>query len=449
MSVSLWTSTGFFLVALTILIAVHELGHFLAAQLLGVGVTRFSIGFGWPLLRYRRRAESTEFVLAAVPLGGYIKMIDEREEEVPPERLHQAFNRQPLRKRAAIVAAGPAANLLFAVLAYWLVFAVVGDSGLRAVVTAVEPDSIAARAGFQQGDRLQRVGGRDAVIWDQAVFALMAASYSGHDVSVRVRDAAGLEQDRLIDGADLAALPSDGTLIRRLGLNGRPVSLPAIIGEVVPDEPAARAGLKPGDRLLDVDGEPIRDWAHWVELVQARPKQNLRVSYERGGESFSVHVTPAELERDGRHIGRVGAGVRLDRVEIRYTPFAALGEAAHKTLDMSLLTLRVFGQLLIGRASVETLSGPITMAQAAGQTANNGWDSFVTFLAVVSISLGVLNLLPIPVLDGGHLLYLGIEWIKGSPLSENFQVQGQKIGIVLIAALMGLAFYSDLARVFG
>ncbi len=449
MTATFWQSTGYFLVALAILITVHELGHFLAARLMGVGVLRFSIGFGRPLLSYRRRPETTEFVLAALPLGGYIKMLDEREEEVPPERVAQAFNRQPLGKRVAIVAAGPLANLLFAVAAYWLVFAVAGDSGLRAVVASVEPDSIAARAGFQEGDRLLRVGERDAVVWDQVVFALMAHSFSDRDLPVQVQDRGGRERERLIEGSALAALPSDATLVRRLGLSSRAASLPPIIGDVVPAEPAASAGLRPADRVLSVDGEPIRDWAHWVERVQAGPDQELRVIVQRGGETVTARVTPRAVDKDGTRVGRVGAGVWLDRVEIRYSPLGALHEAAQKTFDMSVLTLRVLGQLLVGRASVDALSGPITMAQVAGQTAKVGWDSFVTFLAVVSISLGVLNLLPIPVLDGGHLLYFFIEWIKGSPLSENAQLQGQKIGIVLIAALMGLAFYSDLARVFG
>ncbi|AUB83322.1 RIP metalloprotease RseP [Candidatus Thiodictyon syntrophicum] len=448
MSATLLQEVGYFLVALAILITVHELGHFAVARLLGVGVIRFSVGFGRPLLRWQRCADTTEYVLAAIPLGGYVKMVDEREDEVPPARLHLAFNRQPLWRRVAIVAAGPAANLLFAVLAYWVIF-MAGESGVRAVVASVEPDSIAAQGGFQAGDRLLRVGNREATIWDHAVFAFMAEAGSGDDLRVTVRDAEGREQDRLVDGQRMAALPEDASLIAGLGLNPRPPRLPAVVGDLVPGEPAQRAGLQPGDRILVADGEPVRDWAHWVEMVQARPGKEIVVAIERAGAPVTLRLTPRAVEKDGKSVGRIGAGVLLDRVEIRYGPLAALAAASHKTLDMSLLTVRVIARMLVGRASVENLSGPITMAKVAGQTANAGWDAFVKFLAVVSISLGVLNLLPIPVLDGGHLLFFFIEWVKGSPLSEYAQLQGQKVGIVLIAALMGLAFFVDLSRLFG
>jgi len=448
MSATLLQDVGYFLVALAILITVHELGHFTVARLLGVGVIRFSVGFGRPLLRWQRRADTTEYVLAAIPLGGYVKMVDEGEEEVPPARLHLAFNRQSLWRRAAIVAAGPAANLLFAVLAYWVIF-MAGESGVRAVVASVEPDSIAAQGGFQVGDRLLRVGNREASIWDHAVFAFMAEAVAGGDVRVRVRDAEGREQDRLVDGQRMAALPEDASLIVGLGLNPRPPRLAAVVGDLVPGEPAERAGLQPGDRILVADGEPVRDWAHWVEMVQARPGQEITVAIERAGAPVTLRLTPRAVAQDGKSVGRIGAGVLLDRVEIRYGPLAALAAASRKTLDMSLLTVRVIARMLVGRASVENLSGPITMAKVAGQTANAGWDAFVKFLAVVSISLGVLNLLPIPVLDGGHLLFFFIEWIKGSPLSEYAQLQGQKVGIALIAALMGLAFFVDLSRLFG
>ncbi|WP_295390818.1 RIP metalloprotease RseP [uncultured Thiodictyon sp.] len=448
MSFPHWQDIGYFLIALTILIAVHELGHFLVARWLGVGVLRFSIGFGRPLLRYRRRADTTEYVFAAIPLGGYVKMIDEREEEVAPEQLHLAFNRQALWRRAAIVAAGPAFNLLFAIFAYWLVF-MAGETGLRAVVVSVAPDSPAAQAGFQEGDRLLRVGDRDATIWEQALFAFMAESGRGRDLPVSVRDAAGCAQERLLDGERLAALPMDAGIVRRLGLNPRPPHIPAIVGELLPGEPAEQAGLQPGDRLLAGDGEPIRDWSQFVEMVQAHPGRELHLAIERSGVPLVLRLTPHAYEKNGKTLGRVGAAVMMDRLEVRYGPLAALGQAWDQTWDVSRLTVRMIGQLLVGRASVENLSGPITIAKAAGETASSGWDSFVKFLAVVSISLGVMNLVPIPILDGGHLLYFFIEWIKGSPVSESVQMQAQKVGIVLIAALMGLAFYEDLVRVFG
>ncbi|WP_295456117.1 RIP metalloprotease RseP [uncultured Thiodictyon sp.] len=448
MSLPLLQDIGYFLIALAILITVHELGHFLVARWLGVGVLRFSIGFGRPLLRYQRRADTTEYVLSVLPLGGYVKMVDEREEAVAPAQLHLAFNRQRLWRRAAIVAAGPAFNLLFAILAYWLVF-MAGETGLRAVVVSVVPHSPAAQAGFREGDQLLRVAARDATIWEQAVFAFMAESGRSQDLRVTVRDAAGREQERLIDGERFAALPEDASIVKRLGLNPRPLHLPAIVGDVIPGEPAQRAGLQSGDRLLAGDGEPIRDWSHFVEMVQARPGQELRLAVERSGAPFVIRLTPRAYQKSGATLGRIGAGVMMDRLEVRYGPLAALGQAWDQTWDISRLTVRMIGKMLVGRASVENLSGPITMAKAAGETASTGWDSFVKFLAVVSISLGVLNLVPIPILDGGHLLYFFIEWIKGSPVSEAIQLQAQKVGIVLIAALMGLAFYEDLARVFG
>ncbi|MGE5153298.1 MAG: RIP metalloprotease RseP [Bdellovibrio bacteriovorus] len=446
---------GSFLVALAILISVHELGHFWVARRLGVKVLRFSIGFGRPLLRRQRDPESTEYVLAGIPLGGYVKMLDEREGEVPPDQLHLAFNRQPLWKRSAIVAAGPLFNLAFAILAYWAIF-LAGDTGLRPMVGAVEPGSIAAESGFQRGDELLRIGDRAAPTWESAVFAFMAEGLDREDLPVRVRDASGVELDRWVRAERLAQLPEDPNILGRLGLSPLRPPLPAVIGELTPGEPAEQAGLRVGDRILAADGTPVDGWREWVELVRDSPGRALRVEIERGGERLELTVVPRELEAEGVRIGRIGAGVQARddllepyRVEVRYGPIEALGQSVAKTLDMSALMLRVMGRMLIGQASVENLSGPITIAETAGRTASYGLDYFIKFLAVVSISLGVLNLLPIPILDGGHLLYFFIEWVKGSPLSEQAQLQGQKIGLVLLAALMSLAFYVDLYRLFG
>ena len=450
----LFTAASFIL-ALGILITVHEFGHFWVARRLGVKVLRFSVGFGRPLLRHQRGPGATEYVLASIPLGGYVKMLDEREDPVPAEQAHLAFNRQVLWKRAAIVTAGPLSNLLFAVLAYWAIF-VTGDAGLRPVVGAVEPGSVAAEAGFQRGDEVQRIADRSTPTWESAVFALMAEALDGEDLTVLVRDASGAEQHRWIEGGRLAELPEDPNIFDRLGLSPERPRLPPVIGELTPGEPAEQAGLKLGDRVLAVDGKPVEDWRDWVETVRARPGEPMRVDLDRGGERTEVTVTPRALEVDGTEIGRIGAGVEVRedlmdayRVEVRYGPLDALGQALGKTFDMSQLMVRVIGRMLVGQASVENLSGPITIAETAGRTASYGLDSFVKFLAVVSISLGVLNLMPIPILDGGHLLYFFIEWVKGSPLSEQAQLQGQKVGMVLLAALMTLAFYVDLSRLFG
>ncbi len=444
-----------FLVALGILIAVHEFGHFWVARRLGVKVLRFSIGFGRPLFSYRQGPDSTEYVLAALPLGGYVKMLDEREEEVPPEQVHLAFNRQAVWKRSAIVAAGPLSNFVFAVFAYWAVF-MVGDSGLRPVVGAVAPGSLAAQAGFRQGDEILQVSGRDAPTWEGAAFAFLVESFGGEDVPVQVRAANGEELDRLIPRQGLETLPQDPQLFDRLGLTPSRPELPAVIGELIPGEPAAMAGLKLGDRILEANGIPIANWREWVGAVRKSPGKPIEAEVERAGTRLKIAMTPRATLQDGAEIGRIGAGAEprndlLDRyrVDVRYGPAEALVEALRKTYDMSRLMLRVMGQMLVGRASVENLSGPISIAETAGRTASYGLDYFVKFLAVVSVSLGVLNLLPVPILDGGHLLYFFIEWVKGSPLSEQAQAHGQKVGIGLILALMALAFYVDLSRVFG
>ena len=444
-----------FLVALGILIAVHELGHFAVAHWLGVKVLRFSIGFGRPLISYRRHPEGTEYVLAVLPLGGYVKMLDEREEEVPPDQLHLAFNRQAVWKRSAIVLAGPVSNFLFAILAYWAVF-MVGDTGLRPLVGAVAPDSIAYESGFRPGDEILSVAGREAPTWENAAFAFLVGSFGGEDIPVQVRAASGEEQNRVISRERLEELPEDPQVFDRLGLTPSRPELPAVIGELTVGEPAAQAGFQVGDRILVANGSPIVNWRDWVDAVRKSPGKPLVVAVERAGVQLQIEVTPRPAMLDGLEVGRIGAGAeRRDdlmdryRVDVRYGPLDALGQALSKTYDMSRIMLRVMGQMLMGHASIDNLSGPISIAQTAGRTASYGLDYFVKFLAVVSVSLGVLNLLPVPVLDGGHLLYFFIEWAKGSPLSEQAQANGQKIGIGLILALMTVAFYVDLSRLFG
>ena len=447
---------GSFLLALGILIAVHEFGHFWVARRLGVRVLRFSIGFGRPLLRWQRHPDATEYVLALFPLGGYVKMLDEREEPVPEDQLALAFNRQALWKRSAIVVAGPLFNLLFAILAYWAIF-VAGDTGLKAVVGAVTPQTAAAAAGFQGGDELLQIGDRPVRSWETAAFDLTLKALDGQDLTVRVRDAAGEVHDRYVAGADIAGLVEDPDLLGRLGLQPRRPVLPPVIGEVVPGEPAEQAGLVVGDRILTANGQSLVSWRDWVDLVRERPGQSIGIEVARAdGSRVQLAVIPRAAEVDGKTVGRIGAGVRVPAdlmadysVLVRYGPLEALDLALTKTADMSLMMLRVMGRMLIGEASLENLSGPISIAETAGRTASYGLESFVKFLAIVSISLGVLNLLPIPVLDGGHLLYFLIEGLKGGPLSEQFQLHGQQIGFALLAALMSLAFYADIARLLG
>jgi regulator of sigma E protease len=441
-----------FILVLAILIAVHEFGHFWMARRLGVKVLRFSIGFGRPLVRWVSPRDGTEYVLAGIPLGGYVKMLDEREEAVDPAEVHLAFNRQKLWKRAAIVLAGPVFNLFFAILLYWGIL-VTGETGSRALIGTVATGSIAAAAGLEAGDELLRVGDRATPTWEAAVFALMAEALDGQDLPVRIRDENGDERVYMLNGKALAALPEDPAILAHLGLAPARPPMPPVIGEVMPNEAAAAAGLEPGDLILSTNDESIESWDAWVAMVRDHPGQTLTVRIARGDRHLELALTPRPVPGPAGEIGRVGAGVEAPeellahyRAVVRLGPLEAVGAAVARTADMSWLMLKVMGRMLTGQASIQNLSGPIAIAESAGRSASHGLNYFIKFLAVVSISLGVLNLLPIPVLDGGHLLFFLIEGIKGGPLSDQVQRRGQRIGVALLAALMSLAFFVDIQR---
>ena len=444
-----------FLVALAILIAVHEFGHFWVARKLGVKVLRFSIGFGSPLLKRIGKVDDTEYVVAAIPLGGYVKMLDEREAEVAPEQRHRAFNRQSLKVRSAIVSAGPLFNFLFAIFAFWLIF-VIGDSGTRPWVGEVSQDSAAYQAGFRFGDELLAVGERDTPTWETAVYAMLAEAKADEDLTFKVRDSDGNEQFLVLPGDSLSDVAENGNILAGIGLSPKRPQVPPVIGQIVPGEAADLAGLLAGDLILSLDAAGIDTWSELVGLVQESPGKAVILELMRDGERLSLPMRIGQREDQGRVLGRIGAGVEVPerlydeyRAEIRLGPLDALGAAVFKTWDMSLFMLRTLGRMLTGEASVKNLSGPISIAQSAGKSASYGFAYFVKFLALVSISLGVLNLLPVPVLDGGHLLFFMIEGLKGSPLSEQAQMHGQRIGLVILLALMGLAFYVDLSRLLG
>ncbi len=451
-----------FLVAIGVLVTVHEFGHFWVARKLGIKVLRFSVGFGRPLLSRRWGPDQTEYVLSLVPLGGYVQMLDENEAEVAPAEQHRAFNRQSLWKRIAVVSAGPVFNFLFAIAGYALVF-MVGISGLRALVGEVDPESMAGRAGFAAGQEVIAVGGVQVQTWESTIQQLIGASLDATVVPVVVRDPSGSRRQLQLD---LRAISVDdltqGRFFDSLGLTPDRPSVPPVIGDLTPGGAAEQAGLLKGDRVLSArmesgESSVIETWGAWVDYVRARPGQLFFITVQRGGLQQVLEITPATVRDDGKSIGRIGAmrgadvQVLADRYYVtqRYPPWTALALGAAKTRDMSVLTLRMLWRMLLLEVSVSNLSGPISIAQYAGISAQIGFERFIEFLGVISVSLGILNLLPIPVLDGGHLLYYLLESVLGRPVSENMQIFGQRLGITLLLGLMGIAFYNDLVRVFG
>lgn len=444
---------GAFVVALGILIAVHEFGHFWVARRLGVKVLRFSIGFGKPLWSRRVGEDRMELAIGAFPLGGYVKMLDETEGEVPPQELHRAFNRQKTWKRMAIVVAGPLFNFLFAILAYWAVY-MIGVDGIKPVVGKVTESSIAQQAGFRAGDLILSIDGKEVQSWDQRRLYLFQRALDRARVNVEVRDAQGNVETRLLDLSSLPVQEVNASLLERgIGLIGFfPEPLP-VIGAMEPG-PAASAGMKIGDRLVEINGEPVPSWEQLVEAISKSPGKTVNVTVEREGARHDFKVTPDAVEQGGQTIGRINIRPRFTdipdemRVKVRFGVAEALTEGARNTWSMSVLTLEMLYRMLKLEVSARNISGPITIAQYAGYSAKVGVEQFVLFLAVISISLGVLNLLPIPVLDGGHLMYYIIESIKGSPLSERTMMLGQQVGVALLGGLMMLAFYNDLTRIF-
>ncbi len=441
----------YFIVALTILIAFHEFGHFWAARKLGVKVLRFSLGFGKILWRRQRTPESTEFTVAALPLGGYVKMVDEREGPVAPADLPYAFNRQPLIRRVAIVFAGPFFNFVLAILIYWAVF-MIGETGVRPVLGPVASDSLAAQVGFAEGDEIVAVAGENTPTWSHAIGELLERIMEGEAISVLVKTKNGEQLERTLTVPE-ELLQHPNRLYQRLGLRPWEPELPPVIDRVEPGGAAEEAGLQAGDRLLSVDGNSIRTWREWVDYVRSHPGASLEVVVDRGGQRLSRSVIPVPVESEEGRIGRIGAAVRIPeqlvdemQVEYRLGVLPAFAAAVGKTADYSALTLKMVGRMLVGRAGIENLSGPISIAQYAGKSASIGFNQFLKFLAIVSVSLAVLNLLPIPVLDGGHLLFYLIEAVKGSPVSEQTQAFFQQIGLFILLSLMSLAFILDIER---
>ena len=441
-----------FLAALTVLIAVHEFGHYWVARRAGVKVIRFSIGFGRPLWRRQQRPEDTEFVISAIPLGGYVRMADEREAPVPPADLPRAFNRQSLRTRAAIVAAGPAANFVLAILLYWLVF-MIGEPGIRPLLGDITAGTLAAEAGFRAGDEIVAVGDVPTPTWSEAMSQIIEQAMDVERLAVVVNTTAGeTRQLDLLLPSELSQSPDK--LYERLGLVPWQPELEPIVEHVEHDSRAEQAGLLPGDRIVSADEIAVGTWQAWVKIVRTHPETPIRLIVRRGDKELPVLIRPAGVTApDGTTSGRIGAAARIPpeierqmQVTYRLGFLPALTAAISKTAAYSGLTLRMIGRMLIGKAALENLSGPLSIAQYAGASARLGVAQFLKFLAAISVSLGVLNLLPIPVLDGGHLTLYGIEWIRGAPLSEQTVLVCQQIGLFILISLMSLAFYLDLER---
>jgi regulator of sigma E protease len=439
-------SVWWLIVTLGVLITFHEFGHFVVARRCGVKVLRFSIGFGKALWT-RRDRHGTEFVIAAIPLGGYVKMLDEREGDVPPGELEQAHNRKPVLQRMAIAAAGPLFNLVFAVVAFWAML-VIGKPDFQPIVA--EPTGLAATAGFAAGDRILAVDDEKVATWTDAISALAQRAIDGTPVDVSVRTSSGTETvrklplDRLSDRGDLEkALP-------QIGLKLKAPAVAAIAAKVRSGMPAAAAGLADGDRIVAINGTPVSEFAALGELIQKEAAESpvLGFEVERGSQrlDFNVHAIQQTDDSGTRWVTGIEAPDAHDAV-LRYGPIAAIPAAFQETWHSATRMLKLLGQIVSGQASTKNISGIISIGQAANTTAHMGVAWFFDFLAAVSLSLAVMNLLPIPILDGGHLLYYLIELVKGSPVSERTQVAGQYVGLMLLVALMGLAFYNDILRI--
>ena len=446
------TTLWAFAVAIAVLVVFHELGHYWVARLCGVKVLRFSVGFGKALYVRKFAGGETEWVLSAIPLGGYVKMLDEREGEVAAHELQRAFNRRPVWQRMAVVVAGPLANLLLAIILYWILF-MHGVPGLKPLLGEVAPQTPAAAAGLQRQETLLSIDGEEVRNWQDVHWILLDRALRGGIVHVAGRTAEGGTVQHELDLSGIVPADLDGDFLAKLGLQIWQPLVKPVIGKLVERGVAAQAGLRVQDRVVAVDGHAVVEWKDLVGIVRVHPGELLHLQIERDGSPLEIGVTPEAVSEDGSRVGKIGAAPFVDARELegmatitRYTPYAAIIQAMRKTWETAAVSLEMMGKMVLGEISMKNLSGPITIADYAGQSAQMGVSAYLGFLALISISLGVLNLLPIPVLDGGHLLYYMAELVKGSPVSEKAWEAGQNVGIALLVTLMAFALYNDISR---
>ena len=440
-----------FLVAIGVLVVVHEFGHYLAARLAGVKVLRFSVGFGKPLFSRRFGPDQTEWSLSLLPFGGYVKMLDEREGDVPAAEAHRSFNRATVWRRIGIVIAGPLANFLLAIVFYWALF-LHGLPAMKPLIGEPPAGTPAAHAGLTAGDEIRLINGTDTPSFQDVRLTLLRAGVAGESVTLELVGGRSVQ----LDAPSMQNENLDQDTLRPLGIVRFDPEIEPVIGKLSPYGAASRAGFQTGDRLLAVDGKPVANWQGWVEVIRQHPAKSLRIEYQRQGRSGVLTVTPDAVEEAGQRVGKIGAGPQVDEAvfaslmtEVSYGPLEALWQGAVKTWDMSVFTLEMMGRMVVGQVSWKNLSGPLTIADYAGQSAALGWISFVGFLALVSVSLGVLNLLPVPMLDGGHLMYYVAEVLTGRPVSERTMEIGGRIGMTLLLLLMSFALFNDLQRLLG
>jgi regulator of sigma E protease len=445
-----------YLVAVSLLVTVHEFGHYWVARRLGIKVLRFSVGFGKPLISRVAGPDRTEYVISAIPLGGYVKMADEREGPVPPQDLARSFTRRPPWQRILVLLAGPGFNALFAILVLWGMYWFSGLNEYKPVVGDVAAGSVAARAGLRPGDEIRSINANPVSDQPDVVFGLLDAMSGRGEAVMSVVGSEGVTRTTTLkvqDPEQRKRLTEPSELFRGLGFDFWLPPMPPTLGQVIPDGPAARAGLKAGDEIVSIGGTPIHDFRDIVARISPHPDETLPITYRRGATTYTVQVKVAGEMAGGRRTGFIRVaqpgGVSYPPSMVRHTelsPLAALSHASAKAWELTLLQARLFSRMVAGQVSLKNLSGPLSIAELAGDSAQAGVASFLSFLVLISLSLGFLNLLPIPILDGGQIAFQLIEWLKGSPLSERAQIFGQQIGVALLILLMGVALFNDIAR---